>query len=69
MTRRLIDTDDEALEEAKAVLGARTYKDTVNAGLREILAVHARRRQVDRFLAADRLDSDGPALWDQAWRR
>ena len=34
MTKRLIDVDDDALEAARAELGTRTIKDTVNEALR-----------------------------------
>jgi Arc/MetJ family transcription regulator len=34
MTKRLIDVDDDALEAARAQLGTRTIKDTVNEALR-----------------------------------
>jgi Arc/MetJ family transcription regulator len=34
MTKRLIDVDDDALDAARAELGTRTIKDTVNEALR-----------------------------------
>ncbi|CAN5495582.1 hypothetical protein BH24ACT5_BH24ACT5_13460 [soil metagenome] len=34
MTKRLIDVDDQALDAARARLGTRTIKDTVNEALR-----------------------------------
>jgi len=34
MTKRLIDVDDDALDAARAQLGTRTIKDTVNEALR-----------------------------------
>lgn len=34
MTKRLIDVDDDALDAARAKLGTRTIKDTVNEALR-----------------------------------
>ncbi len=34
MTKRLIDVDDDALDAARAQLGTRTIKDTVNQALR-----------------------------------
>lgn len=70
MTRKLIDVDVdvEALEEAKRILGAATYKETVNAGLREIIAAAARRRQIERFLAPEPGDIEDPAVVASAWR-
>lgn len=34
MTKRLIDVDDDALDAARAKLGTKTIKDTVNEALR-----------------------------------
>ena len=34
MTKRLIDVDDDSLDAARAKLGTRTIKDTVNEALR-----------------------------------
>ena len=47
MTRTLIDTNDELLERARAVLGTGTKKDTVNAGLAQVVALSARREFLD----------------------
>ncbi|MGH3564996.1 MAG: hypothetical protein ACRDRH_02965 [Pseudonocardia sp.] len=47
MVKKLVDINVDILEEAKRVLGVGSYK---NAGLREIIAAAARRRQVERFL-------------------
>lgn len=68
MAKKLIDIDVEMLEEAKRILGAATYKETVNAGLREIIAVAARRSQIERFLSPEPLDIDDPAIVASAWR-
>ena len=64
MTKRLVDLDDEALASARAHLGTRTIKDTVNQALRE--AAGARRTAL-----ADALDVlAGAELVDrsEAWR-
>lgn len=65
MSKKLIDIDDELLEEAKRLLGASTYRETVNAGLREIVARDAREREIARFLADD--DHDW-GVGGEAWR-
>lgn len=58
MTKRLIDVDDDALDAARARLGTRTIKDTVNEALR--MAAEERRAQLDQALsvlaAADLVD-------------
>lgn len=72
MTKRLVDIDDETLDEAKRVLGTATIKDTVNTALLEtVQAAHRRenldREALERFAAAsaDLLDEDVMA---EAWR-
>lgn len=45
MVKRLVDIDDEVLEEARALLGTRTLKETVNRALQETVEA-ARRRSV-----------------------
>jgi len=49
MSRTLIDLDDEALAEAARHLGTATKKDTVNAGLREIVDRRSRAAAVERM--------------------
>lgn len=69
MSKRLTDTDDEALEEeAKRILGATSYKEKVNAELHEIVAARARRLEAARFLSAERLDIEVPETRAEAWR-
>ena len=64
MTKRLIDVDEERLAQARAELGTRTIKDTVNEALRQ--AAEGRERRI-----ADALDTlAGADLGDRAdaWR-
>jgi hypothetical protein len=68
MAKKLVDVDVEALEEARRILGVETYKDTVNAGLREIIASAARRREVERFTDPEPRDIDDPDIVATAWR-
>lgn len=72
MTKRLVDIDDETLEEAQRVLGTATIEDTVNTALIETVRATYRREKLDReaaerFAAASRdlLDDDVRA---EAWR-
>lgn len=63
MTKRLIDVDDEALDAARAKLGTRTIKDTVNEALRT--AARERGAELESALstlAAVELD-DRSAAW------
>lgn len=68
MAKKLIDIDVEALEEAKRILGLGSYKETVNAGLHEIIATAARRREIERFTSTDQHDVEDPDVIASAWR-
>lgn len=63
VTKRLIDVDDDALDAARAHLGTRTIKDTVNEALRR--AGRERDAQLKRALAllADADLDDRAAAW------
>jgi Arc/MetJ family transcription regulator len=63
MTKRLIDVDDDALDAARAQLGTRTIKDTVNEALRR--AAHQRSAQLASALSvlADADLDDRSAAW------
>lgn len=63
MTKRLIDIDDEELDRARARLGTRTIKDTVNTALR--LAAEERRAELADALAtlADVEVTDREEAW------
>ena len=69
MSRTLIDTNDELLERAQAVLGTGTKKDTVNAALAQVVALNARRQFLDDARRGDLTDAADEQLMDQAWRR
>ena len=56
MPKTLVDSDDDLLRAVSAALGTRTKKDTVNEALREVVALHARRRDLD-WLRSGRLDT------------
>jgi Arc/MetJ family transcription regulator len=69
VSRTLIDTNDELLERAQAVLGTGTKKDTVNAALAQVVALNARRQFLDDARRGDLTDAAEERLMDQAWRR
>jgi len=63
MSKRLVDIDEKALAAAKAELGTRTLKDTVNEALRRVAPTRDRRvRKVLDTLARARLQ-DRSAAW------
>lgn len=70
MTKRLVDIDDEVLEQARSALGTTTLKETVNASLTEA-AQAARRRSLtkedlERFAEAIK-DLGDPEVMAKAW--
>jgi Arc/MetJ family transcription regulator len=69
VTRTLIDTNDELLERARAILGTGTKKDTVNEALAQVVALHARRQFLDDARRGDLADATDPDVEDLAWRR
>lgn len=68
MTKRLIDVDDNLLDEARDALGTRTLKDTVNRALGEVVRAELRRRHADRLSRMEGLDLNDPDVMTGAWR-
>jgi Arc/MetJ family transcription regulator len=69
MAKTLIDLDEADLAAAQQVLRTETKKDTVNAALREVIALAARRRDLARLTSealSDLADSD---VMRAAWQR
>jgi Arc/MetJ family transcription regulator len=64
MAKHLVDIDDEALRAARAQLGTRTIRDTVNQALRQ--AAQTRDKRVKKAL--DRLGRVELDRREQAWR-
>ena len=69
MAKTLIDIDEEYLVAAQQVLGTATKKDTVNAALREVTALAARRRDLQRFTSHGLPDLDHEDVMRAAWQR
>jgi Arc/MetJ family transcription regulator len=68
VTKRLVDTDDDLLEEATSVLGASTMKEAVHRALESVVLTDRRRRHADRLQAMEGLDLDRPEVMAGAWR-
>jgi Arc/MetJ family transcription regulator len=70
MTKRLVDIDDEILDEARRALGTKTLKETVNESLRSIVQSHRRQKitkeDVQRFVDATE-DLRNPEITAKAW--
>jgi len=68
VSKRLVDIDDEVLDEATKVLGASTMKETVNRSLEAVVLADRRRRHADRLQAMRNLDLANPRVMSGAWR-
>ena len=69
MTKTLIEIDDEYLAAAQQALGTTTKKDTVNTALREVAALAARRRDLNRLTSRGLPDLEDEAVMRAAWQR
>lgn len=70
MTKRLVDIDDDALEDAKRALGTTTLKDTVNASLVESVKATDRKalsREDLKVFAEAARDLGDPEVMAKAW--
>lgn len=68
MSKRLVDIDDELLEEATTILGATTMKEAVNRSLESVVVAARRRRHADRLEDMRGIDLDDPQVMSGAWR-
>jgi Arc/MetJ family transcription regulator len=69
MAKTLIDIDEEYLAAAQQALGTASKKDTVNAALREVTALAARRRDLQRLTSHGLPDLEDEDVMQAAWRR
>lgn len=69
MAKTLIEIDDDYLATAQEALGTTTKKDTVNAALREVAALAARRRDLRRFISRSLPDLEDEDVMPGAWQR
>jgi Arc/MetJ family transcription regulator len=65
----LIDINEDDLAAAQQVLRTQTKKDTVNAALREVIALAARRRDVRRLTSGALSDLADDDVMRTAWQR
>jgi Arc/MetJ family transcription regulator len=69
VAKTLIDVNEEYLAAAQEVLHTQTKKDTVNAALREVAALAARRRDLQRLESGSLPDLEDEELMRGAWRQ
>lgn len=68
MTKRLIELDDEMLEEARQALGTEGVSDTVRAALRHVADAVARSQEVEWLAAGGMADLAKPQERASVWR-
>ena len=68
MTKRLIDIDDDLLEEVRGLTGASTMKETVNGALQHVVDFDLRLKHVRRLLTLEGTDLADEQLMRDAWR-
>jgi Arc/MetJ family transcription regulator len=69
VAKTLIDVNEEYLAAAQQVLHTATKKDTVNAALREVTALAARRRDLRRLASGGLPDLEDEDVMRAAWQR
>ncbi len=69
MAKTLIDVDEEYLAAAQQALHTETKKDTVNAALRAVAALAARRRDLRRLASGGLPDLEDEQVMRSAWQR
>ena len=69
MAKTLIDVDEEYLAAAQRALHTETKKDTVNAALRAVAALAARRRDLQRLASGGLPDLEDEQVMRAAWQR
>lgn len=69
MAKTLIDIDEQQLAEAAQLLNTKTKKDTVNAALRLVTSLAARRRDLQRLTSGRLPDLADEDVMRAAWQR
>jgi Arc/MetJ family transcription regulator len=69
MAKTLIDVDEEQLAAAQKVLRTKTKKETINAALRQVTALAARRRDLQRLISGGLPDLANEEVMRAAWQR
>ena len=68
VTKRLIDIDDDLLEEVRSLTGASTMKEAVNGALQHVVDFDLRLKHVRRLLTLEGTDLADEQLMRDAWR-
>ena len=68
VTKRLVDIDDDLLEQVREMTGAATMEEAVNAALQHVVDFDLRLRHVRRLLTLDGIDLADEQVMSDAWR-
>ncbi len=68
MRKATVDIDENLIEQARRVLGTSSIKETIDAALREVLCVDARRQEIRALAEMDGLDLANEDVMAKAWR-
>lgn len=68
MRKTTLEVDEQLFEQARAVLGTRGLKATVQRAFEAVLALEARQRAIRQLETMDGLDLDRPEVMAEAWR-
>jgi len=69
MAKTLVDVNEEYLAAAQEVLHTETKKDTINAALRAVVTLEARRRDLHRLTSGGLPDLEDADVMRAAWQR
>lgn len=68
MTKRLVDIDDDLLEEVRSLIGASTMKEAVNGALQHVVDFELRLEHVRRLMTQEGIDLADEQVMRDAWR-
>ena len=68
MTKRLVDIDDDLLDEVRSLTGASTMKEAVNGALQHVVDFELRLKHVRRLRTQEGIDLADEQIMRDAWR-
>ena len=68
VTKRLVDIDDDLLEEVRSLTGASTMKEAVNGALQHVVDFELRLEHVRRLITQEGIDLTDEQVMRDAWR-
>ena len=68
MRKTSVSIDADLLEQARALLGASSIKETIDRALRQVVQAAARREEIDALAKMDGLDLADEEIMSNAWR-